>query len=744
MPITNERPRLLVTKGDLPGLKARAAAGDAGWQAVLADANAALADPNRYGGTLLIHNLALTYLMTGDALYADRAIGLAMTQVNGGPTSWARDSGFDSRDRLPAIAVCYDWCYPRIPALQRAAMLGYMEGFVDWIWAGSVPVPGAPPEARKRQEDYEWGRLTPEALEGYQKLRENPSGLAGFLLPTGAYSVKEPAGNYFWGHWLGTIFTCLAGSGDSPLTDQLFSIATQKLGMIQEYQQGPAAGGYIHEGTSYGQGGMLRNLFLGYGAMKTAIPGMEPFGEWARQAMVLKAAMTTPDMKGVVPFGDQASDTKALFSDVSRMGGLLYQKFAAQNVSAALVRDWLTAITPNTRRYYWDNWATFLYSYPVIPPVVKNIARSFAVGTGYSMVRFGDVQHHWRCGTNQGDHNDLAAGEIATVRNGDWLIGLARQTSHSGIERTAEFCNCITVGGRGQSVRNLVDQSLLPATTTYESGEDYVLRVGEAGATYTIPSSSQLLPLLRRWRRTDLPIANPSVRIVWDQVEPIDPTAVTRLHINYPTRIVASSGNSFDHTIGASRVRTTALLPAGYAEVELKLGPPGSPTVTSYRVDQLVIGTAQFLNVYQFGLASLMLPVSGNELRLRVGPLEVGMTAPTLPAAWDTDATEFLYLGMAPGQAVRVMDGASVFDVTTSPAGVLRFAGREVGMRRVMLFDGVLPPPPGPTLQDAADSLSRFADMVTDISFDLGVVVGQLDDLVKDMDAEAKRFEDAS
>jgi hypothetical protein len=184
-------------------------------------------------------------------------------------------------------------------------------------------------------------------------------------------------------------------------------------------------------------------------------------------------------------------------------------------------------------------------------------------------------------------------------------------------------------------------------------------------------------------------------------------------------------------------------------EVELKLGPPGSTNVTSYRVDQAGVGACQFLNVYQFGSAATVFhPVSGNELHLRVGPLEVGMGGSiTLPAAWDTDAAEFIFLGLAPGQVVRVTEAGGVGlsqDVTTSPAGVLRFTGKGTGMRRVSLSTGVPIPPPGPTLQDAADSLSRFADMVTDIVFDLNAAIGQLDALVKDMDAEAKRFEDAS
>src|SRR5438034_103189 len=113
--VTSTRPRVFLTPARLTKLKDYANRNTLRWQSLKARADAALTQTT---DTYDIPNLGLVYQVTGDARYATRAINELLIEAVPSNTL-TRDSYFDYRDVIPAVAAGFDWCYDRMTTAQR-------------------------------------------------------------------------------------------------------------------------------------------------------------------------------------------------------------------------------------------------------------------------------------------------------------------------------------------------------------------------------------------------------------------------------------------------------------------------------------------------------------------------------------------------------------------------------------------------------------------------------------------------
>lgn len=322
------QPKLIATPALLTAARERLAAKDPVALAFLAEAKRNM-PVGYYGGSDLIWNLALAWQLTGDATFADRAIALAFDEVALGPANWSADSGFRSRNRLPALAIGFDWCWDRLSAAQITALTDYMRGWVDWIWKS-----------------------------GYHR--------------------ANPEGNYFWGHVWGTMAVACA------LNDpDLLTLAEMKWKLLWSYLNTDAKGGWLHDGTSYGCG-MVTNLCLAAAAYQS-VKGLTLFSPPVDDLIRCRVASTLPDLKGVVPFGDQADSAKEKWTDGDLLGVRIYQAFAKEEVPQA--QNWLAAVSPFSLRYYWLEWAKVLFPSSGDASLVSFPDFYVAPGAGYVVAR---------------------------------------------------------------------------------------------------------------------------------------------------------------------------------------------------------------------------------------------------------------------------------------------------------------------------------------------------------------------
>ncbi len=118
-------PRLYVTAADVPALKARATPVNMLWTQLVTQANRTDYDVNDWGNVM--ESSALVGLVTGQASYCTKAIGIAELQRNADTHYTQNGNG-----SLPGdLALVYDWCYPQMTPLTRTQMITYFNTWGD-------------------------------------------------------------------------------------------------------------------------------------------------------------------------------------------------------------------------------------------------------------------------------------------------------------------------------------------------------------------------------------------------------------------------------------------------------------------------------------------------------------------------------------------------------------------------------------------------------------------------------------
>ena len=412
--VTTARPRLLLAPADLANLKAKAAANSAPWRALKSACDGYLGSIDPYD--VSIPQYALAYQVTGDTRYSSKAIQLMEAKVALGLAAVTRDSGYDARSTLPALALGYDWCYDRMTIDQRSRIRAGMEADADWVW----------PETNPARAD--------------------------------GWAVRFPGNNYHSG-FLATWMIGLALSGDSPKAANYITQARRRWqDEVLPYLAKYGKGGWLLDGSNYGPGSAYRWL-LYLAAHKSAtgedlIQGFAWPGEWVQS----KLAVTMPDMRHQLPSGDQSRVSDATFGDLDRSSVLV--ALATCNLPAAITgpaRTWLDTISVPVIRNRADQWQEFLFSPEDVPatPLTAAHGSSFHPSAGIVTMRSGtgwgpaDTVVTFQCGARKEDHQDLAQGEINIWRQG-WLAAPARVWSSSGLYQETLYHNTLLLGTQGQ------------------------------------------------------------------------------------------------------------------------------------------------------------------------------------------------------------------------------------------------------------------------------------------------------
>jgi hypothetical protein len=257
--ISTVRPRIWVTPATLPALKAKAAAGGDRWNTLRQAADAA----SDWNSGIMVYSL--TYLVTGNAVYAQRAWDLMAQSMQAGVGQVRPDSYYQARNYLPAASLVYDWLHDWMSQAQRQQLQADMEACVTDIW--------------------------PET---------NPSRSTG-------WAIRDAENNYFYGFLL-TWMAGLSLFGDSPLAQGFIDNARSKwTNLVLPVLAGPAAGGIFNEGQAYGVVSimeLLQSLMANLTATGEDLIATTPFFGEAVSALI---HLTNPARTEIAPFGDLAA-----------------------------------------------------------------------------------------------------------------------------------------------------------------------------------------------------------------------------------------------------------------------------------------------------------------------------------------------------------------------------------------------------------------------------------------------------
>jgi hypothetical protein len=659
-----EHPRIWLTPAILARLRAQAANNSPRWQVLKAACDQDLASPP--AGDLSLINHALAYQVTGNPAYADRVIAIMQRFVARGMPAITRDSGYDCRITLPAMAVGYDWCYDRMTSEQRTAFREQMEQWADWVW----------PETN------------PERASGW--------------------AVRAPGDNYFHGFMM-TWMVGLALYGDSPKAPGYIDVARQKWNeKVRPYLEQYGEGGYPLEGTTYGIGSASRIMW--YLAAHSTATDEEllnsPGFNWPREFIKARLHLTAPTLDRTYPGGDQPRDSQAKLSDYDRSAALVALAHL-DPATGGYAKWWLDHITPARNRWRFTQWEEFLWyrdDRQALDYTRQLPLGYYARGAGWMTSR-----SDWRpqatqvvmiAGPTRASHQDRAQNGFMIFR-GDWLAAAAKLRSHSGLRPDAASNNSITVGDLAQTLSQDAAHVLHFADT-----DQYAYFAGEAGGAYEGQKGKSTTPALSEFRR-ELLFLKPDHVIVFDHVSAPDATLPKQWHLNTLTEPLIGS-DTYQATVGTSTLYGKTLLPRGAAITKQPLYLGAEKALSSWRVD-IAASTGEtltpFLNVLEATDASHLTPTPAQPIRTTpetAAGVQVGeqialfdasptAKAPLTYELTDTPAAEHFVLNQPPGQWFEVTaqnaTGAPLqrHRVQATDQGVLLFSFTSPGIRKVVI-----------------------------------------------------------
>ena len=588
-------PRIWLLPDTLARLKAAAAANDPNWKLLKSDCDEFLTSDSLSDTSA--QNYALAWQVAGDTRYADKAISIMQRLVDRGTDGITGDSYYYTRTVLPSMAVGWDWCYARLSAAQRTAFRAQMEAWADAVWPETNP-------AR-----------------------------------AGAWGVNKPGSNYFHGFMM-TWMIGLALLGESAKAQGYVDLAKSKWNsIVVPYLAQYGAGGYLLEGTNYGPD-ILEFIFSYLTAHRTATGedflNVPPGNFWAREALLAKLYLATPDYTHKAPWGDQSSNSHAPMAQADRASALIAMNYL-DSTTAGMMRSYLDRIVLSRSAWRFADWQELLWYRPDVAPIdyTQTLPTGYqAVGAGWMAAMSGwgahDTQLQMMCGPLIESHQDFAANAFMIYRDG-WLTVPARYASASGLYPSTQFHNDVTVDGNGQEEEQTTAHILM-----FQDAADQAYMAAEAGQTYDTVDTTPRRDPLDEFRREVLWI-KPDIFIVLDRLTGKQPSEeMWHLQVaNQPT----VAGATFRAPCGKWDLAGTTLLPpqALVTSEALMLGDNGA--LSSYRIN--VRGprpAAQdwFLHVLQIVPAMQAAPPVSyffNNGTLAVGPYTVGvdLTGQTSP-----------------------------------------------------------------------------------------------------------------
>jgi hypothetical protein len=577
MTVRQNHPRLFLTPERLTLLKSRAAANAPKFKDLKLIADAALTPAVTGGSDVSIQNCGLLYQITGDPKYATKAIQLMEIMIAAPSGVITRDSGYDTRNLFPTLALGYDWCYDRLTDDQKQRICRRLEQWVEWTWPDTNP-------AR-----------------------------------AGAWAVNNPGNNY-WIGFLSTWMVGLALLGDSPKASGFISLAQQKWQQVgRPYYDRYHKGGYPSEGTAYGKPGALLEVLAAH-STATDENLLDPATlAWVKEVAYCWMHVTAPSLRHIYPGGDQARISAAPTSEYDRLVGLLLLNFLT-GPEAGYIKWWLDHITPssmNAWKYYrWNEFLWYRDDVPALDYRRRIPTMHFAPGMGWVSVRSSwetsGTQVIHSCGPLKQDHNNFACNGVMIFR-GEWLLGSAVLNSSSGLKKECIDNNAPVFGGRLQMVQRLPE---VPKETMHiikaEDGLEHSYIVGDATDAYAYYKPPGQARVLNSYVRHTV-FLKPNYVVLIDVVDLIDKRVDKNFPLNFLREPQIRSSNSFEVT-GGNKVFGTVFGPSGsqllkVPNAELKAGVP-----ICWRME------------------THLPPVSGTSLEYLVTVLELAPSGATKPA----------------------------------------------------------------------------------------------------------------
>ncbi len=324
-PVTTARPRILLTPARVAQLRAKVTGGDPDWRALKARADTLAADrifpytyANRsnepdntifydyqgegwYNATM---TLGLAYQITGGAPYLRQLLALADEMIRAqyapennpprGLPPLRPDDYYPTRSLGPVVAIIYDWCYDRLGAARKAALIQLMNAYFDDLRANAY-------QANDHADgNYLVGHLLAAAAMGYASVGDNPR--APEMI---AYARIR---------FDGTPSPLVARANvPSSHVDQVFdggyqpAVATDYNG--PPLTGAPFKGGFDFQGWAYGTETFDR--LIDYMTMVRSATGEDLIGahqSWFGQMLRMEKEMLWPDRFKIDPAGDWGSD----------------------------------------------------------------------------------------------------------------------------------------------------------------------------------------------------------------------------------------------------------------------------------------------------------------------------------------------------------------------------------------------------------------------------------------------------
>ena len=554
MNITPTHPRIWLTPDNLAVLKARAAANDPRWNTLKSTVDA-YTTPSWDVGVM---NYALVYQITGDQSYAQKAISLMWQSMSSGLGQVTGDNGYQCRNYFPTATIVYDWLYSVLTPTQRQQLQSDIETCADWVW--------------------------PET---------NPSRI-------GAWGVNDPGSNYFHGF----MFTWMAGLamyGDSAKASGYINNAvTRWNSLVIPYMSTGGSGGYLLDGTNYGTDSIGYMLWYLLAHMTSTGEDLinSPSFTWMKDAMTCMLHITSPTRDRKYPGGDQAKNSGAPLMDNDRRVGLVSLSTISDR-TAGYCRYWLDNINPSTSLQRASAWVEFLWYNNGVVPIDYTVdlpTYRLCPGAGLFSCRSGwgksDIQVVVTCGPQLSSHQDRAANMFAVFK-GDWIVGLAKINSNSGLVQDTASSNALVFGGRGQYstpselaryAPTLAAQQPKIVKAISTSGCSYF--VGDATCSYYYFVWPNAVQPLSKYLRHIL-VINDNLVILLDQYTLTNPGITRQSPLNFLTTPKVS-GSQFEATVGPTKLFGQVHLPSN---AQLVVSPfSESPTTppTSWRVDTFV------------------------------------------------------------------------------------------------------------------------------------------------------------
>ncbi|MBI5488223.1 MAG: hypothetical protein HY905_12895 [Deltaproteobacteria bacterium] len=466
---------------------------------------------------------ALLWQLTGDASYADYAIGMVEDFVaaeealiaGGERAEVAADSYLYVGEDVGEVALVYDWCFDRLTTDQRARWLAYADQAVWNVWH--------PDEATWNGNSFPWS----------------------------GWSIDNPSNNYYYSFLRATMLLGLAARGELPSAEtwiSTFRDAKLETQLFPTFERDLTGGG-SREGTGYGVS--MARLFELYDWWE-ASTGERVADRTAHTRASLPAMLhsVVPTMDRIAPIGDHARDSTAALFDYHRRYIQILDWLYRSDALAAIGKGFLDACSVPEMGNAFMFLDDFLYDQPelVAAPLDGLYPAYYAPGTGQLYARSSwDVDATWvsfLAGPYTESHAHRDQGSFLVYKR-EWLADDQNLRSHSGIRQEEELHNLVRIEQGGATVQLAYDT----AATLEALADEPLYSYFAADVTPSYGGD----PAVTRVER-EVVFVKPDVLVVFDRV---DAAAGTRrvwqlnsaAHPSVAGNVIDLSGTSTDFLV---------------------------------------------------------------------------------------------------------------------------------------------------------------------------------------------------